>query len=150
LVPKEIELTTQIKQWRIPMRPMVSLAEKPTVRKGKRSREMSLEVRDSQRGKTMAKYTLISLCKMAPSRANGRRRKTFSFAAAAGLLLLAIGTSACLYTPAVPEDPTPIPGWNENKSQLQKNGIQLQQSADGHSDSSSEVAIAAKPSPSTP
>jgi hypothetical protein len=98
----------------------------------------------------MAKYTLISLCKMAPSRANGRRRKTFSFAAVAGLLLLALGTSACLYTPAVPEDPTPIPGWNENKSQLQKNGIQLQQSADGHSDSSSEVAIAAKPSPSTP
>jgi hypothetical protein len=100
----------------------------------------------------MAKYTLISLCKLAPSRADERagRRKTFSFAAAAGLLLLAIGTSACLYTPAVPEDPTPIPGWNENKSQLQKNGIQLQQSADGHSDSSSEVAIAAKPSPSTP
>jgi hypothetical protein len=98
----------------------------------------------------MAKYTLISLCKMAPSRANGRRRKTFSFAAVGGLLLLALGTSACLYTPAVPEDPTPIPGWNENKSQLQKNGIQLQQSADGHSDSSSEVAIAAKPSPSTP
>ena len=129
---------------------MVSLAEIRTVRKGKRSREMSLAVRDSERGKTMAKYTLISLCKMAPSRANGRRRKTFSFAAAAGLLLLAIGTSACLYTPAVPEDPTPIPGWNENKSQLQKNGIQLQQSADGHSDSSSEVAIAAKPSPSTP
>jgi hypothetical protein len=129
---------------------MVNLAEKPTVRKGKRSREMWLEVRDSQRGKTMAKYTLISLCKMAPSRANGRRRKTFSFAAAAGLLLLAIGTSACLYTPAVPEDPTPIPGWNENKSQLQKNGIQLQQSAEGPSDSSSEVAIAAKPLPSTP
>jgi hypothetical protein len=128
------------------------LAEKSMVRKGKRSREMSLGVRGSQRGKTMAKYALISLGTMAPSRANERagRRKTFSFAAAAGLLLLAIGTSACLYTPAVPEDPTPIPGWNENKSQLQKNGIQLQQSADGHSDSSSEVAIAAKPSPSTP
>jgi hypothetical protein len=128
------------------------LAEKSMVRKGKRSREMSLGVRGSQRGKTMAKYALISLCTMTPSRANERagRRKTFSFAAAAGLLLLAIGTSACLYTPAVPEDPTPIPGWNENKSQLQKNGIQLQQSADGHSDSSSEVAVAAKPSPSTP
>jgi hypothetical protein len=128
------------------------LAEKSMVRKGKRSREMWLGVRDSQRGKTMAKYALISLCTMTPSRANERagRRKTFSFAAAAGLLLLAIGTSACLYTPAIPEDPTPIPGWNENKSQLQKNGIQLQQSADGLSDSSSEVAIAAKPSPSTP
>jgi hypothetical protein len=135
-----------------PMRPMVNLAEKPTVRKGKRSREMSLAVRDSQRGKTMAKYTLISLCKLAPSRADERagRRKTFSFAAAAGLLLLAIGTSACLYTPAIPEDPTRIPGWNENKSQLQKNGIQLQQSAEGPSDSSSEVAIAAKPLPSRP
>jgi hypothetical protein len=113
---------------------------------------MSFEVGDSQGGKTMAKYALISLCRTAPSRANERacRRKTFSFAAVAGLLLLALGTSACLYTPAIPEDPTPIPGWNENKSQLQKNGIQLQQSADGLSDSSSEVAIAAKPSPSTP
>jgi hypothetical protein len=128
------------------------LAEKSMVRKGKRSREMSLGVRGSQRGKTMAKYALISLGTMAPSRANERagRRKTFSFAAAAGLLLLAIGTSACLYTPAVPEDPTPIPGWNENKSQLQKNGIQLQQPAEGPSDSSSEVAVAAKPLPSTP
>jgi hypothetical protein len=127
------------------------LAEKSMVRKGKRSREMSLGVRGSQRGKTMAKYALISLCTMTPSRANERagRRKTFSFAAAAALLLLAIGTSACLYTPAVPEDPTPIPGWNENKSQLQKNGIQLQQSAEGHSDSSTEVAVAAKLSPST-
>jgi hypothetical protein len=110
---------------------------------------MSLEVRDSQRGKTMAKYALISLSRMAPSRANERagRRKTFSFAAVAALLLLALGTSACLYTPAIPEEPTAIPGWNENKSQLQKNGIQLQQSAEGPSDSSSEVAVAAKPSP---
>ena len=100
----------------------------------------------------MAKYALISLCRLAPSRASGRacRRKTFSLAAVGALFLLAIGTSACLYTPAIPDDPTPIPGWNENKSQLQKNGIQLQQSAEGHSDSSSEVAIAAKPSPSRP
>jgi hypothetical protein len=113
---------------------------------------MSLEVRDSQRGKTMAKYALISLCKMAPSGANERagRRKTFSLAAASALLMLALGTSACLYTPAIPEDPTPIPGWNANKSQLQQNGTQLQQSAEGHSDSSSEVAVAAKPLPSTP
>ena len=112
---------------------------------------MSVEVREYQRGNTTAEYGLISLCRMAPSRANERasRRKTFSFAAVAALLLLAIGTSACLYTPATPEDPTPIPGWNENKSQLQKNGIQLQQSAEGQSDSSSEVAVAAKPSPST-
>ena len=74
-------------------------------------------------------------------------RKTFSFAAVAALLLLAIGTSACLYIPAIPEDPTPIPGWNEYKVQLQKNGTQLQQSAEGHSDSSSEVvsSVAAKP-----
>ena len=74
-------------------------------------------------------------------------QKTFSFAAVAALLLLAIGTSACLYTPAIPEDPTPTPGWHENKVQLQKNGIQLPQSADGHSNSSSEVvsAVAAKP-----
>src|SRR5271154_5172881 len=113
---------------------------------------MSVGVRDSQRGKTMAEYALISLCRMAPPRANERacRRKTFSFAAAAALLLLAIGTSACLYTPPIPDDPTPIPGWDENKSQLQRNGIQLQQSAEGHSDSSTEVAssVAAKLSPS--
>ena len=77
----------------------------------------------------------------------GRRRKTFSLAAVAALLLLAIGTSACLYIPPIPEDPTAIPGWDENKFQLQKNGIHLQQSAEGHSDSSSEVAssVAAKP-----
>lgn len=77
--------------------------------------------------------------------------KTFSLAAVAALLLLAIGTSACLYTPAIPEDPTPIPGWDENKVQLQKNGIQLQQSAEGHSDSSSEVvsSVAGKPWPTT-
>jgi len=93
----------------------------------------------------MAKYGLISLRGIAST----CRRKVFSFAAVAALLLLAIGTSACLYTPATPEDPTPIPGWNENKSQLQKNGIQLQQSAEGHSDSSTEVAVAAKLSPST-
>ena len=61
------------------------------------------------------------------------RRKTFSFAAVAALLLLAIGASGCLYTPAIPEDPTPTPGWDENKVQLQKSGIQLQQSAEGHS-----------------
>jgi hypothetical protein len=67
------------------------------------------------------------------------RRKTFSVAAVAALLLLAIGASACLYTPAIPEDPTPIPGWDENKVQLQKNGIQLQQSAEGHSDSASKA-----------
>ena len=82
------------------------------------------------------------------TRAAGRgRRKAFSFAAVAALLVLAIGASACLYTPAIPEDPTPIPGWHENKVQLQKNGIQLQQSAEGHSDSASEVAssVAAKP-----
>jgi hypothetical protein len=79
------------------------------------------------------------------------RRKTFSFAAVAALLLLAIGASACLYIPAIPEDPTPIPGWHENKVQLQKNGIQLQQSAEGQSDSASEVAssVAAKPWPIT-
>src|ERR1700691_6303600 len=77
-----------------------------------------------------------------------RHRKTFSFAAVAALFLLAIGTSACLYIPAIPDDPTPIPGWNENKVQPQKNGTQLQQSAEGHSDSSSEVVstVAAKPS----
>ncbi|SRR5882757_7115683 len=79
------------------------------------------------------------------------RRKTFSFAAVAALFLLAIETPGCLYIPAIPEDPTPIPGWNENKVQLQKNGIQLQQSTEGHSDSSSEVAssVAAKPWPIT-
>ena len=83
--------------------------------------------------------------------ARRRRRKTFSLAAGAGLLLLAIGASACLYIPAIPEDPTPIPGWHENKVQLQKNGIQLRQSAEGNSDSASEVAssVAAKPSPIT-
>ena len=98
----------------------------------------------------MAKYALISLCRMVSSRTNERacRRKTFSLTVAAALLLLAIGTSACLYTPAIPDDPTPIPGRNENKSQLQKNGIQLQQSAEGQGDSSSEVAVAAKLSPS--
>jgi len=79
------------------------------------------------------------------------RRKTFSFAAVAALLLLAIGASACLYIPPIPDDPTPIPGWHENKVQLQKNGIQLQQSAEGQSDSASEVAnsVAAKPWPNT-
>ena len=81
------------------------------------------------------------------STARRGHRKTFSFAAVAALLLLAIGTSACLYIPAIPEDPTPIPGWNEYKVQLQKNGTQLQQSGEGHSDSSSEVvsSVAAKP-----
>jgi hypothetical protein len=80
-----------------------------------------------------------------------RHRKAFSFAAVAALLLLAIGTSACLYIPAIPEDPTPTPGWDENKVQLQKNGIQLKQSAEGHRDSSSEVvsSVAAKPWPIT-
>ena len=75
------------------------------------------------------------------------RRKIFSFAGVAALLLLAIGASACLYIPAIPEDPTPTPGWHENKVQLQKNGTQLPQSAEGHSDSASEVAssVAAKP-----
>src|SRR5271155_60771 len=99
----------------------------------------------------MAKDELISLCRMARANERASRRKTFSFAAAAALLLLAIGTSACLYTPPIPDDPTPIPGWDENKSQLQRNGIQLQQSAEGHSDSSTEVAssVAAKLSPST-
>ena len=67
------------------------------------------------------------------------RRKTFSFAAVAALLLLAIGASACLYIPAIPDDPTPIPGWEENKVPLQKNGTQLQQSAEGHSDSASKA-----------
>jgi hypothetical protein len=80
-----------------------------------------------------------------------RRRKTSSLAVGAALLLLAIGNSACLYIPAVPQDPTPTPGWEENKSQLPENGIQLQQSADNHSVSTSEVAssVAAKPLPST-
>jgi hypothetical protein len=79
------------------------------------------------------------------------RRKIFSFAAVAALLLLAIGASACLYIPPIPDDPTPIPGWDENKVQLQKNGIQLQQSAQGQRDSASEVAssVAAKPWPIT-
>jgi len=80
-----------------------------------------------------------------------RHRKAFSFAAAAALLVLAIGTSACLYIPAIPEDPTPIPGWNQNKVQPQKNGTQLQQSAEDHSDSSSEVvsSVAAQQWPTT-
>jgi hypothetical protein len=77
------------------------------------------------------------------------RRKTFSFAAVAALLLLTIGASSCLYTPAIPEDPTPIPGWDENKVQLQKNGIQLRQSADGHSDPEVASSVAAKPWPIT-
>ena len=119
-----------------------------------RSNLLSLEVRDSQRGTTMAEYALISPCSRAPATADERprRRKTSSFAAVAALLLLAIGTSACLYTPAIPDDPTPIPGWDENRSQLQGNGIKLQQSAEGHNDASSEVAssVAAKPSPATP
>ena len=67
------------------------------------------------------------------------RRKTFSFAAFAALLLLAMGFSGCLYTSAIPEDPTPTPGWDANKVQLQKNGIQLQQAAEGHSDSVSKA-----------
>jgi hypothetical protein len=69
----------------------------------------------------MAKYGLISLCRIAST----CRRKVFSFAAVAALLLLAIGTSACLYTPPIPEDPTAIPGWDENKSQFQQNGNTL-------------------------
>jgi hypothetical protein len=93
----------------------------------------------------MAKHGLISLCRIGST----CRRKVFSFATVAALLLLAIGTSACLYTPPMPEDPTPIPGWDENKSQFQQNGIHFQQSAEGNSDSSSEIAssVAAKPSP---
>jgi hypothetical protein len=67
------------------------------------------------------------------------RRKTFSIAAVAALLLLAIGASACLFTPAIPEDPTPTPGWDANKVQIQKNGIQLGQSAVGHNDSVSKA-----------
>lgn len=112
---------------------------------------MSVEVREYQRSHTRAEYASISLGRMAPSRANEPtcRRKTFSFAAVAALLLLAIGTSACLYTPPIPADPTPIPGWDENKVQLQKSAIHLQQSAAGPGDSSSEVAVAAKPSPIT-
>jgi hypothetical protein len=88
--------------------------------------------------------------KWTPAARRGRR-KLFSFAAVAALLLLAIGASACLYIPAIPEDPTPIPGWDENKVQLQKNGIQLQQSAGDHSDSASKVAssVAANPWPIT-
>jgi len=31
------------------------------------------------------------------------------------LLLAMFGTSACFYTPPIPEDETPIPGWDENK-----------------------------------
>ncbi len=69
------------------------------------------------------------------------RRKTFSFAAVAALLLLTIGASACLYVPAIPEDPTPTPGWDENKTQLQKNGIQLQQSAEGHDTASKALKV---------
>ena len=105
-------------------------------------------------GMTMAEYALISLGRRAPARADERpcRRKTASIAAVAALLLLAIGTSACLYTPAIPDDPTPIPGWDENRSQLQGNGIKLQQSAEGRGDSSSVVAssVPAKPLPATP
>jgi hypothetical protein len=88
--------------------------------------------------------------KWTPAARRGRR-KTLSFAAVAALLLLATGASACLYIPAIPEDPTPIPGWDENKVQLQKNGIQLEQSAEDHSDSASKVAssVAAKPWPIT-
>ena len=110
-------------------------------------------MREFQRDKTVAQCALISRCRMPSARATERacRRKTFSLAAVAALLVLAIGTSACLYVPPTPEDPTPIPGWDQNKSQLQKNGLHLQQSAEGHR-SSSEVAssVATKPTPSTP
>jgi hypothetical protein len=100
----------------------------------------------------MAEYTLNFL-RIPPARATARarRRQTFSRAVGAALLLLAIGNSACLYIPAVPRDPTPNTGWDENRSQLPENGIHLQQSADNHGDSTSEVAssIAAKSLPST-
>jgi outer membrane lipoprotein-sorting protein len=57
---------------------------------------------------------------MPPARATdgARHLKTVSLAAVASILLLAmIGTSACLYTPPIPEDETPIPGWAENRLQ---------------------------------
>jgi outer membrane lipoprotein-sorting protein len=62
---------------------------------------------------------------MPPARATerSRRRKTFWLAAVASMLLpVMIETSACIiiHTPAVPEAPTPIPGWSENKYQAEK------------------------------
>src|ERR1700692_3696605 len=95
-------------------------AKKPTVRrKGEMDKitRMSVGVLVYQGGKTMAECDLISR-RMPPARATERaaRRKTFSLAVAAALLLLAIGNSACLYIPPIPEDPTPTPGWDENKS----------------------------------
>jgi outer membrane lipoprotein-sorting protein len=61
---------------------------------------------------------------MPPARATERARhwKTFSLAGVASILLLAmIGTSACIYTPPIPEKETPIPGWAENR--LQARGL---------------------------
>jgi len=62
---------------------------------------------------------------MPPARATerSRRQKTVSLAAVASMLLLAtLETSACLIiqTSALPEAATPIPGWDENKYQVQK------------------------------
>lgn len=110
---------------------------------------MSVEVREFQKSKTIAECTLISRCRMPSASATQRacRRKTFSLAAVAALLVLAIGTSACLYIPPIPSEPTPIPGWDENKFQVQRNGIDLQQSAEGRGEVASSVA--AKPSAST-
>jgi outer membrane lipoprotein-sorting protein len=64
---------------------------------------------------------------MPPARATerARRRKKFWLAALASMLLPAmLETSGCfffvLHTPAVPDSPTPIPGWSENKYQAEK------------------------------
>ena len=134
---------------------METLCKKPTVGpKGEMDdlTRMSVEVREYQGDKTMAEYALTFL-RIPPAGATerARRRKTFSVAVGAALLLLAIGNSACLYIPPIPQDPTPNPGWDENKSQLPENGIHLQQSAENHGDSTSEVAssVAAKSLPST-
>jgi outer membrane lipoprotein-sorting protein len=62
---------------------------------------------------------------MPPARATepARRRKSFLLAAVVAILLPAmLETSACLYisTPGVPEDETPIPGWDAGKYQVQQ------------------------------
>jgi hypothetical protein len=62
---------------------------------------------------------------MPPARATerARRRKTFRLAAVASIVLpVMLETSACIiiHTPPVPDAPTPIPGWSENKYQAEK------------------------------
>lgn len=153
MTPKEIAPTTQVEQWQ--WEPIVIFCQKAdsqAKRQNGQDHENVFEVLGCQGGKTMAEYDLISR-RMPPAGGTERaaRRKTFSLAVGAALLLLAIGNSACLYIPPIPEDPTPTPGWNENKSQLQENGIHLQQSAENHSVSTSEVAnsVAAKSLPNT-